>query len=293
MASRTASRTGSSTDVARNTNFYYAFLSLSKPRREAIITLWDFCRAADDAVDLAPDERTGAAELERWRKEVAACFGEGDLLPQTDVGRRLVDVVRVFNLPRQPFQDLLDGIGMDLTHKRYETFTDLYRYCLRVASAVGLLSVEIFGCRSAAARDYAVELGVALQLTNILRDVPSDLARGRIYLPREDLQRLGVSEQDLHAAVAGDLRPNLRALLREFGGRARHYFRRARQALPAEDARRLVPAEMMRAIYFALLRHIERRDFDVFSARVSVPRRERARVAIATWASVTIRSLWR
>jgi 15-cis-phytoene synthase len=279
--------------VARNTNFYYAFLALSKPRRDAIIALWDFCRAADDAVDLAPDERTGAAELERWRHEVAACFGETDLGPQTDVGRRLADIVRVFNLPRQPFQDLLDGIGMDLTQKRYETFTDLYRYCLRVASAVGLLSVEIFGSRSAAARDYAVELGVALQLTNILRDVPSDLARGRIYVPREDLQRLGVSEQDLHAAVAGDLRPNVRALLREFGGRARHYFRRAAQALPPHEARRLVPAEMMRAIYFALLRRIERRDFDVFSARVSVPPAERAKVALATWASVTIRGLWR
>jgi 15-cis-phytoene synthase len=276
--------------VARNTSFYYAFLSLPRSRREAIITLWDFCRLADDAVDLAEDEAAGAAQLAHWRAEVAACFGDG--VPQTDAGRRLVQVVRDFHLPRQPFEDLLDGIAMDLTEKRYESFNDLYRYCLRVASAVGLLSVEIFGYRSAAARDYAVELGIALQLTNILRDVPSDLARGRIYLPLEDMRRHGVTEQDFHAAAADDFRPNLAALLEEFGGRARHYFQRARKALPREDTRRLIAAEIMRAIYFALLRRIERARFDVFGRRVSVPRGERAVVALATWTRVMVGSLW-
>ncbi|HSL23467.1 MAG TPA: presqualene diphosphate synthase HpnD [Vicinamibacterales bacterium] len=280
--------------MSRNTNFYYAFLVLPRDRREAIITLWDFCRVADDAVDLAPDEASATAELARWRGEIAACYGAG--APATDVGRKLAVVIGRYQLPRGPFDDLLDGIAMDLTIKRYETFNDLYRYCLRVASAVGLLSVEIFGYRAAAARDYAVELGIALQLTNILRDVPADLARGRVYLPQEDLRKHNVTEADLAAAAAGDVRPQVRALLGHFAGRARHYYDRARRALPREDTRRLVPAEIMGAIYFALLRRIESADYDVFTRRVRVPRPVRARVALTTWARVALgrfRAVWR
>ena len=267
--------------MARNTSFYYAFLVLPKERREAIVTLWDFCRVADDAVDLAATEQEASAALVKWRKEIDACYGERP--PATAIGQHLSDVIRRFNLPRQPFDDLLDGIGMDLTQNRYETFNDLYRYCLRVASAVGLLSVEIFGYRSASARDYAVELGIALQLTNILRDVPSDLSRDRIYIPREDMGKHGVTEQDLHEAAFGDVKPNVIALLREMGARARHYYDRARQALPREDTRRLLSAEMMGAIYFALLRRIERADYDVFTNRISVPHIVRLWVAFLTW----------
>jgi phytoene synthase len=267
--------------VARNTSFYYAFLALPKERRRAIVTLWDFCRAADDAVDLAATEAEASAELVKWRKEIDACYG--DRWPATAIGQHLADVIRRFNLPRQPFEDLLDGIGMDLTQNRYETFTDLYRYCLRVASAVGLLSVEIFGYRSASARDYAVELGIALQLTNILRDVPSDLSRDRIYIPQEDMRKHRVTEQDLHEAAFGDVKPQVLELLRDVGARARHYYDRARQALPREDTRRLLSAEMMGAIYFALLRRIERAHYDVFTRRISVPHIVRLWVAFRTW----------
>lgn len=272
--------------MARNTSFYYAFLTLPRERREAIITLWDFCRVADDAVDLAADEESGAAGLATWRAEVAACYGTGE--PQTEVGRRLAGVVRQFNLPRQPFDDLLDGVAMDLTQKRYETFNDLYRYCLRVASAVGLLSVEIFGYHSASARDYAVELGIALQLTNILRDVPADFERGRIYIPLEDMRKYAVSEEDFRAAMRGPVPAVVRALLQDFGGRAHHYFARARTALPREDRRRLIPAEIMGAIYFSLLRRIEKANYDVFASRVSVARPVRAWVAVATWFRIVI-----
>ena len=127
--------------MARNTSFYYAFLALPKERRHAIVTLWDFCRAADDAVDLATTEEQASAELVKWRREIDACFS--DRSPATTIGQHLAGVIKTFNLPRQPFDDLLDGIGMDLTLKRYETFTDLYRYCLRVASAVGEGSMAI------------------------------------------------------------------------------------------------------------------------------------------------------
>jgi phytoene synthase len=273
--------------MARNTSFYFAFLSLPRERRDAIITLWDFCRAADDAVDLAKDPQQAVRELQTWRSEAAACFGEGT--PATPVGHALAGVVREFNLPRPPFDDLLDGVGMDLTQQRYETFNDLYQYCLRVASAVGLLSVEIFGYRSAGARDYAIELGIALQLTNILRDIPSDIRRGRIYLPLEDLRRFHVSEDDLRAGV---MTPAIRDLLAFQATRARQYFERARQALPREDTRRLIAAEIMGAIYFELLNRIARAQFDVFHGRVSVPRYRRAWIALRTWVRVTARSLW-
>lgn len=276
--------------VARNTSFYYAFLALPRDRREGIVTLWDFCRAADDSVDLESDQAGGTAELAMWRSEVAACYDGGS--PATDLGRQLQLVVTRFNLPRQPFEDLLDGIAMDLTQKRYETFNDLYRYCLRVASAVGLLSVEIFGYRSAAARDYAVELGIALQLTNVLRDVKADLARDRIYIPLEDLRGHQVTEDDLRAAAFGPMSREVRDLLAAFGARARHYFQRARQALPKEDTRRLIPAEIMGAIYFALLRRIERARYDVFSRPIAVPRSTRALIAIRTWIRVMARNLW-
>ncbi len=280
--------------MARNTSFYYAFLALPRERRDAIVTLWDFCRVADDAVDLAADEKEATTELARWRAEVASAYTGQE--PSTPIGQRLAGVIRKFKLPRQPFEDLLDGIAMDLTQKRYETFTDLYRYCLRVASAVGLLSVEIFGYRSASARDYAVELGIALQLTNILRDVPSDLSRDRVYIPQEDLRAHGVTEQDLHAASFGDVRPQVIALLKDFGRRARHYYDRARQALPKEDTRRLVSAEIMGAIYFSLLQQIERAGHDVFTRRVSVPRLARVWIAMRTWWRVNygiVRAAWR
>lgn len=267
--------------MARKTSFYYAFLVLPKDRREAIVTLWDFCRVADDAVDLAVNEQHAASELAKWRREIDACYGGQP--PSTALGRQLAQVIQKFNLPRQPFEDLLDGIGMDLTQNRYETFTDLYRYCLRVASAVGLLSVEIFGYHGASARDYAVELGIALQLTNILRDVRLDLVRDHIYIPQEDLRKHGVTEQDLRDAAAGNIKPQVLELLREVGSRARHYYDRARQALPREDTRRLVSAEMMGAIYFTLLRRIERAGYDVFTKKITVPRPVRLWVALLTW----------
>lgn len=280
--------------MARNTSFYYAFLSLPREERNGIVTLWDFCRVADDAVDLAASPEEAAAELAKWRAEIEACYM--GRRRSTEIGERLATVIRHFDLSRQPFEDLLDGMAMDLTQNRYETFTDLYRYCLRVASAVGLLSVEIFGARGASARDYAVELGLALQLTNILRDVPTDLVRNRIYIPQEDLRKHGVTEQDLRDATSGKVKPEVIQLLREQGMRARHYYSRARQALPREDAGRLIAAEMMGAIYFALLRRIERARYDVFRRRISVPRVSRLWVAILAWCRVrytVAREAWR
>src|SRR5262245_48344133 len=177
--------------MSRDTNFYYSFLVLPQEKRRAILAVWDFCRAVDDAVDEtgAEDVQTAARELARWRGELAAAFNGGT--PETQQGRALAPFVQRFGLPRGSFEALIEGVEMDLGSRRYDTFDDLYQYCIRVASAVGLICLEIFGYRDPRSRQYAVDLGVALQLTNILRDVPVDLERGRVYLPREDLRRHG------------------------------------------------------------------------------------------------------
>jgi phytoene synthase len=267
--------------MARDTSFYYSFLVLPAAQRRAIITVWDFCRAVDDAVDEAPAAGAGvdaAPLLEGWRAEVGRVFGGRPTSPQ---GLALQPVVRAFDLSRQPFEDLVDGVAMDTGGRRYRTFDELRDYCYHVASTVGLVCIEIFGAREA--RGYAIDLGIALQLTNILRDVGTDLAKGRLYLPLEDLTRFGCSEADLEA---GRLTEPVVALLAHQGARARDYYARARAQRPGRDVRRLVAAEIMGAIYRALLARIEARHYDVFSEVVRVPRPRRAAIAATTWARV-------
>ena len=257
--------------MSRDTNFYYSFLVLPPRKRRAIIAVWDFCRVVDDAVDEAADKpvveavegaSTGAAdrvagaasparaaaELSRWRAELKACYeggigGDPDRGgPRTTQGRALQPYIREFDLPRAPFDDLIDGVSMDLEHARYPTFDALAEYCRRVASTVGLICIEIFGYRDPATRAYAVNLGIALQLTNIIRDVHADQRQGRIYLPVEDLVRFGVTEEMLRR---GQVTPPVRELLRFECGRARDYYDRAAAGLPPVDARSLVAAEIM------------------------------------------------
>src|SRR5262245_61121540 len=158
--------------MSRATSFYYSFLALPPDKRHAIVAVWDFCRAVDDAVD-EPGQEDPVVALARWREEVIRLY-EGHE-PATDQGRQLAPFIARYALPRTAFEDLIDGVAMDLQRHRYETFEELRQYCLRVASAVGLICVEIFGYRNLQARDYAIDLGIALQLTNIIRDVAPDL----------------------------------------------------------------------------------------------------------------------
>lgn len=273
--------------MSRPTSFYYAFLVLPRPQREAIIAVWDFCRAVDDEVDEPPpavdrlpaDERRPAirAALNRWRAEIERCYHG---MPETPQGRALQPWIRHFNLSRAPFDDLVDGVEMDLDRDRYASFEDLYEYCRRVASAVGYVCVEIFGQRSAAAREYALNLGLALQLTNILRDVGGDAARGRIYLPQEDLARFGCTDADLRGSA---ITPRVAALLAFESGRAREFYERAARLLPSLDRRAMVAAEIMGRIYREILARVEGAGYDVFSTRVRVPKARQASLAIATW----------
>ena len=275
--------------MARDTSFYYSFLVLPADKRQAIVAVWDFCRAVDDAVDEAPAERS-AIEVARWRDEVARCFDGG--APETPQGRALQPLIADFGLPRSAFEALIEGVEMDLHGRRYQTFEDLYEYCIRVASAVGLMCVRIFGCADPGSRQYAIDLGVALQLTNILRDVPGDLARGRVYVPTVDLERFGVTEDDLRdetAHAGGGVRSaKVKALLAFEAGRARQYYARADAALPRTDARRLVAARIMGNIYRGILDRIERAGYDVFTAVIRVPRPRRALIAATTWARTLV-----
>jgi phytoene synthase len=271
--------------MTRKTSFYYSFLALPAPKRRALTAVFDFCRAVDDSVDLESDPVRAGAALAGWRAEVARVFtGEA---PATPEGRALQPFVGPEHLPRAQFDALVDGVAMDAAGTTYETFEDLEPYCHRVASAVGLICAEIFEYTEPGVRDYARDLGVALQLTNILRDVAVDWRSGRRYIPAADLARFGCSWDDIRreveAAGRGIQAPRVRAVLEQFGTRARVYFSRAERALPPADARRFLPAEIMRAIYWDLLRRIERAEYDVFSSVVRVPRPAQARLAVRTW----------
>jgi phytoene synthase len=273
----------------RDTSFYYSFLVLPVAKRRAIVAVWDFCRAVDDAVDeVAPESQRGsllsaearelaAKSLAGWRAEVKEVY---DGTPTTPQGQALQPFVHRFNLPRLQFEALIDGVEMDLSYHRYPNFETLLQYCHRVASSVGLICVEIFGYRQQAARDYAVNLGVALQLTNIIRDVAVDLKKGRVYLPLDDMQWFQVTEADLQAGV---VTPRVRQLLRYQCRRARNYYRLAAEHLPRADRGSLVAAEIMGAIYFGILRRIERSRYDVFTRVIRVPRWRRATMALRLW----------
>jgi phytoene synthase len=230
-------------------------------------------------VDLGQDRTAQRAELARWRDEIARVY-EGRA--EHPAAQRLQVALRQFPIPRSALEEIIAGVEMDLDHPTYETWDALYPYCYRVASAVGLCCIEIFGYSDPRAREYAVNLGIALQLTNILRDVQVDARAGRTYLPQADLRRFGVTAEDLGA---GRYTPQFVQLMAFEAGRAREYYQRAWTALPPADARRLFAAEIMGRTYFALLRAIEARRFDVFERRVTLPAPRRVAIALRCWLS--------
>ena len=266
-------------------NFYYAFLSLPRARREALYAVYAFCRTVDDVADLGHDPAAQRAGLARWRTDVARCFEAGPA-PEHPIALQLRDAVAAYPIPRAALEAIIDGCAMDLQRVRYERAEDLYPYCSRVASAVGLCCVEIFGYTDPRAREYAVQLGTALQLTNIIRDVGTDAKIGRVYLPQQDLKEFGVSEADL---VAGRYDDRFVRLMEHQAARARGFYAAAGAAFPVVDARSLVPAEIMGRIYRALLEEIAARRFQVFDARITVPVRRKVAIAVRCWAAARFR----
>jgi phytoene synthase len=242
---------------ASQSNLAFAFISLGKERRRDITVFYAFCRLIDDVADSAtlPLEDK-AAQLAVWRR----CL-HGPLPSEPSLASEVRALMQRYPITPAMLEEILDGVEMDLRIVRYQTFAELRQYCYRVASAVGLVSIEIFGYKDPNCREYAIALGLALQVTNILRDVAKDYANGRIYLPREDLERFGYTEADLAARTYDE---RFLRLMEYEASRAREYFRRAAAALPRPDRRSMLSAEIMGAIYRGLLRQMERDRFRVF-----------------------------
>jgi 15-cis-phytoene synthase len=249
-------------NATRKSNFLLPILFLPPPKREAIETIYAFCRYSDDIVDEDADTKEKSRRLLVWTNELQRAF-EGT--SRYAMLNRLVGVAKRFNIPTHHFLDLLKGMEMDLSKNRYESFTELEQYCYRAASTVGLICAEVFGYHHEATKQYAVNLGIALQLTNILRDIKSDAKKGRIYLPLEDLRKFGYTEEDLLNSVYDD---RFRALMKFECDRAHNFYRKAKKYLAEDDKPLFSMARAMGNIYYLLLLRIERANYDVFAKRI-------------------------
>ena len=265
--------------AASGSSFYYSFLFLPAERRRAITALYAFCREVDDVVDETSDTQLAATKLAWWRVELGKLFAGN---PQHPVTKALRPHLEPFGITQEKLSDIIDGMEMDLTQTRYLDWPGLERYCYRVASVVGLLAAGIFGYRDARTLDYARNLGLAFQLTNIIRDVGEDARKNRIYLPMADLKEFGVPAADILEARET---PEFQRLMSFEAARAREHYEKAMQALPAEDRKPQRPGLIMAAIYRTLLEEIERDGFRVLTQRTSLTPLRKFWIAWKTWIS--------
>ncbi|MFQ5796055.1 MAG: presqualene diphosphate synthase HpnD [Candidatus Bipolaricaulia bacterium] len=258
-------------------NFYYAFITLPAEKRRAIYATYAFCRRCDDATDeqLLTDQKTRL--IEQQRQDLEQCFAG---LAQDPVYVALRDVTAHYSIPRDHFEQVIDGVEMDLTTRCYQRFEDLRLYCYRVASVVGLISLQIFEYQDLRAREHAIELGLAMQLTNILRDVKEDLERDRIYLPLEDLERFGYSEKQLEQQIVNE---SFVKLMKFQVARARHYFDRGCQLLGYLPVRSRACPAILSGIYLRILDEIEARNYNVFNDRIGLSSPEKLYIAFKRW----------
>ncbi|MDO9597283.1 MAG: presqualene diphosphate synthase HpnD [Azoarcus sp.] len=263
--------------ASSGSSFYYSFMFLPPERRQAITALYAFCREVDDVVDECHDVSLAHTKLDWWRQEIGRVFGG---TPTHPVGLALKDVITRFSLPREQLLEIIDGMAMDLQQTRYLDFKGLQLYCYRVASVVGLLAAEIFGYTDRQTQKYAHDLGMAFQLTNIIRDVGEDARRGRIYLPIEDLQRFEVPASEILQAKYSD---NFRKLMAFQTERAEQFYEQAFAQLPAVDRKSQRPGLVMAAIYRTLLREIARDGFKVLDRRTSLTPLRKVWLAGWTW----------
>ncbi|MCC7343314.1 MAG: presqualene diphosphate synthase HpnD [Deltaproteobacteria bacterium] len=254
-------------------NFVLSFLALPPEQREGISHFYALSRVVDDAVD-----EHGAEEAERllnfWREEIAACYSG---TPTHPVTRAMQDTIRRFEIPRRYLDLLVEGCEMDLRKKRYENFQELYEYCYRVAGVIGLVCMKIFGLGGKEAESSAVDLGLALQLTNILRDIKVDAGLGRLYVPQEEIRRFGLQEQDL---LAGKMRPKLLPLLQFQAERAQGYFDRAFAAMKSQPHKPLIAAWIMGKTYRRILKKIRASGYDVFTRPIKLSKWQKSWIAL-------------
>ena len=258
-------------------SFYYSFMFLSHERRRAITALYAFCREVDDVVDECSDEGVARTTLAWWRGQVADIYSGK---PQHPVALALVPLVKQFNLPQEHLLEIIDGMEMDLNQHQYADFKSLQLYCYRVASVVGLLAAEIFGYTDRKTLKYAHDLGIALQLTNIIRDVGEDARRGRIYLPQDELAQFGVHTNDILDARETEA---FQKLMQFQIARAQNYYDQALAELPVADRKAQRTGLMMAAIYRATLIEVAYTGCHVLRERVSLPPLRKLWLALKTW----------
>jgi 15-cis-phytoene synthase len=263
-----ASDSASAITRASKSNLALAFITMSGARRRDITTFYAFCRVIDDIADERNrDAETKRRELTEWRRSLRETFS-GELA----LAKSVRELMTRYPITPEMLETIIDGVEMDIDIERYATFEELRVYCYRVASAVGLVSIEIFGYRNPRCRDYAIALGLALQMTNIIRDIAVDLDAGRIYLPAEDLKRFNYSERDLQERVYD---AHFLELMSYEAARAEKFFAEAARLLPKEDRRAMLPAEIMRSVYQVLLEKIKRDNFRLFEKQYRLGRVEK------------------
>jgi phytoene synthase len=258
-------------------NFYYAFLTLPEAQRRAIYVAYTFCRYCDDSVDAEHSLDEKLSLLSDLRRKLNECY-QGHTGEMVFLG--LADIAEKYNIPEEYFQEVLSGVESDLVKTRYHDFEELRQYCYQVASAVGLICIHIFGFTHSRAKDHAVDLGLAMQLTNIARDVKEDLDLGRIYLPQDELSRFGYSEEELRS---GNVNQAFVDLMRFQTQRARDYFSSGFQLLPYLSPRSRACPAVLGTLYSKLLDRIESVNYDVLNHRVSLSTTEKLRITSRAW----------
>ncbi|MGB5289293.1 MAG: presqualene diphosphate synthase HpnD [Ignavibacteriaceae bacterium] len=262
-----------------NSSFYYAFNLLPAEQRDAMNTVYAFCRQTDDIIDEGSvADELKYEKLRKWRIELEKSLSGHSDYP---IINKLSKTIQKFNIPLEPFFDLLKGMEMDLQRKRYITFDDLQTYCYHVASTVGLMCIEIFGYRHSSAKDFAINLGIALQLTNILRDIKKDAEKGRIYLPQEDLKKFNYNENDL---LSNTYNENFQKMMKYQVERAREYFEKATACLNLEDKKAMFAARAMQHIYYRMLNKIVDADYDVYNNKIHVSTIKKVGISLGVWA---------
>jgi len=260
-------------------SFYYAFNLLPAEQRDAMNTVYAFYRKTDDIVDegtISDDFKN--EKLRKWRIELEKSLEGQSEYPLIN---KLSRTILHFNIPLEPFFDLIKGMEMDLQQKRYVTFNDLQNYCYNVASTIGLMCIEIFGYRHPSAKDFAINLGIALQLTNILRDVKKDAEKGRIYLPKEDLDKFNYKESDV---INNTYNENFQKMMQYQVDRARDYFNAATACLNREDKKAMFAARAMQHIYYRMLNKIVDADYDVYHKKIRISTAKKVGISLGVWA---------
>jgi phytoene synthase len=264
-------------------SFYYAFNLLPADQRDAMNTVYAFCRQTDDIVDEGSiSDAVKYDKLRKWRIELEKSLNGHSDYPLIN---KLSKTIQNFRIPLEPFFDLIKGMEMDLQKKRYLTFNDLQTYCYNVASTVGLMCIEIFGYRHHSAKDFAINLGIALQLTNILRDIKKDAEKGRIYLPKEDMEKFNYHESDLFNNTYNE---NFQRMMKYQVERAREYFNAATACLNREDKKAMFAARAMQHIYYRMLNKIVDADYDVYNSNIKISTAKKVGISLGVWAKYRV-----